>query len=740
MTMTLPPSRMRRTIAAASIALALVCTSAAHAQSGNAAPAPYNPMATAYVVTSHATYDGARSLLRNAVARTDSVGTALVLAEIRTHDLGALSERIHHAESRCGGYFAFRTRAEAEAFLRNEQSAQAIRNTLLVDYTIDNQATVNPWLPQVQQSNLYNTISQLSAYQNRYYASPTGKTAAESIRNNWQALAAGRADVTTELIGCSNCSTQPSVVLTIQGNELAGEVVVLGGHLDSILSGGGGSNTQRAPGADDDASGIASLTEILRVAMSNGWRPKRTVKFMGYAAEEVGLRGSNAIAQSFKNAGVNVVGVLQLDMTNFKSGGAEDMQLVTDYSNAALKTFFTSLFDTYLAPMGITRGTYTCGYACSDHASWTSAGYPSAMMFEAGNNGAANPNIHTTSDTLASMGDSAQNSVKFAQFGLAFLGEMAKTSGAAPGNTPPAADFSYTVNGLTVAFTDTSSDSDGTIVSRQWNFGDGTTSTAANPGKTYAAAGSYSVSLTVTDDDGASHSKTVQVAVSAPGGTVLTKGVPATGLGAAAGASLNYTMQVPSGASNLTFTTSGGTGDADLYVKFGSAPTDTVFDCRPYRSGNAESCTFAAPSAGTYYLRLKGYSTFSGVSLLGDYSTGGGGGGTQTYTNTTDYPIADNASVDSPIPVSGRSGNAPANAQVGVNIVHTYIGDLKVDLVAPDGSLYNLHNRGGGSADNIVKTVTLDLSTEALNGEWKLRVSDHSRSDTGYVDSWNITF
>ena len=223
-----------------------------------------------------------------------------------------------------------------------------------------------------------------------------------------------------------------------------------------------------------------------------------------------------------------------------------------------------------------------------------------------------------------------------------------------------------------------------------------------------------------------------------PGGT-LTKGVPVTGLAATAGNSLNYTMVVPAGASNLTFTTSGGSGDADLYVKFGSAPTDTSFDCRPYKSGNAESCTFAAPSAGTYHVRLKAYSSFSGVSLVGNYGTGGGGG-TQNYSNTADYAIRDRATVDSPITVSGRSGNAPSNAQVAVNIVHTYIGDLKVDLVAPDGSLYNIHNRSGGSADNIVKTITLNLSSEALNGTWKLRVNDAYSGDTGYINSWSVTF
>src|SRR5690606_36931424 len=78
-----------------------------------------------------------------------------------------------------------------------------------------------------------------------------------------------------------------------------------------------------------------------------------------------------------------------------------------------------------------------------------------------------------------------------------------------------------------------------------------------------------------------------------PGDTVLTKGVPVTGLSGSAGQSLNFTLAVPAGASNLVFTMSGGSGDADLYVKFGSAPTDSSWDCRPYRYGNSESCTFA---------------------------------------------------------------------------------------------------------------------------------------------------
>ena len=119
---------------------------------------------------------------------------------------------------------------------------------------------------------------------------------------------------------------------------------------------------------------------------------------------------------------------------------------------------------------------------------------------------------------------------------------------------------------------------------------------------------------------------------------------------------------------------------------------------------------------------------------------GGGGGNPQTYSNATDYAIGDNTTVDSPIAVSGRTGNAPANASVAVNIVHTYRGDLRVDLVAPDGTLYNLHNRSGGSADNLNSTYTRDLGSEPLNGTWRLRVNDNAGGDTGYINSWSITF
>ena len=690
--------------------------------------AEQDPFAPVFLVSSKASYDEViRTFAHGATAHRDSTGKPLVLSEIRAHQLPDVSRQIHEKENRCGGFFAFGSRQEAERFIRNDRSLQATTAASLVAYTLDNQTTVNPWLPQVAQANIYSTISSLSAYRNRYYTSTYGKTSAEWIRTQWQGLAGSRTDVTTELTTCATCSTQPSVILTIQGTDLPNEVVVLGAHLDSINTSASGSTEQVAPGADDDASGIASLTEVIRVALASGWKPQRTVKFMGYAGEEVGLRGSNAIAQSFKTAGTNVVGVLQMDMTEYKNGASVDMQLITDYSNTDLKAFLVTLFDTYLAPLGLTRGTYTCGYGCSDHASWTSAGYPSAMFFEAGATSGYNPAIHSAGDTLANMGNSAANSVKFSKLGLAFLGELAKTQGATPptalilqngvpvtnqsastgnsitwvmnvpsgatnlkfvtsggtgdmdmyvkfgsaptdasydcrpyasgnaetcniataqagtyyvrlkaystfsgvsltgsytapgGNTAPTANFTVGTSGLTANFTDTSTDAQNNITSRSWNFGDGTTSTATNPTKTYAAIGTYTVTLTVTDAGGLSSTKSAAVTVSPNtcGGTVLCSGVavalPSVATG---GVSSTYTMPIAAGRT-VTFTISGGTGDADLYVRAGAAPTSSTYNCRPYLSGNAETCTFTPTTATTYYINVRAYAAYSGVSLKG---------------------------------------------------------------------------------------------------------------------------
>jgi hypothetical protein len=110
------------------------------------------------------------------------------------------------------------------------------------------------------------------------------------------------------------------------------------------------------------------------------------------------------------------------------------------------------------------------------------------------------------------------------------------------------------------------------------------------------------------------------------------------------------------------------------------------------------------------------------------------------FTNGADIAIPDLGTAQSPVAVTGCSGNGNAVSQVAVRIVHTYRGDLQIDLVAPDGSAYRVKNSSSGdSADNVDTTYTANLSSESRSGTWLLRVSDMAGQDVGYIDQWSLT-
>ncbi len=366
----------------------------------------------------------------------------VVLAAVPEDALDALARAVHRHFHRCGGFIVHPSRAAAQEALDQEVPSAP----LAITYTIDNGPVAQGLIDEVSAPNIVGTITQLASYTTRYYTTATGVQAAQWLKGHWEVLAQGRSDVTVEFFNHPGWA-QPSVILGITGATLPNEVVVIGGHLDSINNGANGV----APGADDDASGVATFTEVIRAALAKGYRPARTVKFMAYAAEEVGLRGSAEIATAYKNAGVNVVGVLQLDMTNYK-GSTPDIVFMTDRTDAAQNAFLGDLVDTYLRDL--TRSTSQCGYGCSDHASWNSRGYAASIPFEALMS-QYNPYIHTAQDTLAQSGNNANHAVKFARLTAAYLAELAKGELGPTGGdvTPPTASITAPAGGATVSGT-----------------------------------------------------------------------------------------------------------------------------------------------------------------------------------------------------------------------------------------------------------------------------------------------
>ncbi len=302
-------------------------------------------------------------------------------------------------------------------------------------------------------------------------------------------------------------------------------------------------------------------------------------------------------------------------------------------------------------------------------------------------------------------------------------------------NAAPTANFGFTTNALVASFTDSSSDSDGTITSRSWNFGDGGSSTSTNPSHTYASAGAYNVTLTVTDNGGATNSQTKSVSVTGGGGggTSLQNGVAVTGLAAATGNQLVYTLVVPSGATGLKFVTSGGTGDGDLYVKFGSAPTTSSYDCRSWATGNAETCNISSAQAGTYYVLVSAYATFSGMSLTASYTAGGGGGCTASGTVLCSGSTATGLSATKNNFTSVYTIDVPAGSS---NLTVTIAGgtgdaDLYVRLgSAPTTSSYTCRPCTSGNSES--------CSISAPSGKYYISVRAYA-TFSGVSLSTNIT-
>lgn len=315
-------------------------------------------------------------------------------------------------------------KASREDAVRDLEPMEPATEYNLMNYTITEDPIVMATLELINTQNIEDHILELVAYGTRYHNRPSATQAAEDLKTKWETMAAtyNRTDVSVRLVNHVN-TNMPSVVLTIQGAVIPDEFVVVGGHLDSTAN----PSNDNAPGADDDASGIATMTEAVRAIFEYGFVPDRTIEMMAYAAEEIGLVGSAEIAQQYNSEGINVISAVQFDMTNF-NGSANDIVFITDEfsTDEVLTGFLMELIDHYNSTGDhvFTYGTSLCNYGCSDHASWTSAGYPAAFPFEATFD-QSNSNIHTANDVFSVSGD-AVHATKFSKLCAEYLIETAK--------------------------------------------------------------------------------------------------------------------------------------------------------------------------------------------------------------------------------------------------------------------------------------------------------------------------
>lgn len=211
-------------------------------------------------------------------------------------------------------------------------------------------------------------------------------------------------------------------------------------------------------------------------------------------------------------------------------------------------------------------------------------------------------------------------------------------------------------------------------------------------------------------------------AVGVPGGavavTTLSNNVTVSSQSGSTGSWKYYKITVPASQTSLKFTMSGGTGDADMYVKRGAMPTSSIYDYRPYLSGNNESVTVTNPVAGDWYVGLYAYSTFSGVSLNATYT----GGTTPPPTTCTTYTGS--------LTGAGANYYAPSSSGYASSISGTHTGALTGPATA-DFDLY-LQKLSGTTWSNVKasegSTSTENISYAGTAGTYRWRVYAYSGS------------
>ncbi|AGH95333.1 M20/M25/M40 family metallo-hydrolase [Pseudobdellovibrio exovorus] len=349
------------------------------------------------------------------------VGYAVISGQMQMR----LSEMAHQY-GRCGNYEVLESiPADLHTVRSSLEELQGIQSrdqqylSLARNLSISARPEITDALQHLQSDNIRKTVEWLSNYPTRFNRGPDANKHVQDFYEKLQQMTSQAPfPVAVDLITHTN-TPQKSIRVSIKGSERPDEHVILGGHLDSIV---GWFGTGRAPGADDNASGSASLLEALRVLLSQK-QPQRTVEFFWYAGEESGLLGSAQIAETYKNEKRNVIAVLQLDMTLFPGDGLYKIASMTDFTNPWLRDYLKAINTTYL---NIEIQEDQCGYGCSDHASWHRRGFPAIFPTESKFKSSFQY-IHTEKDVISPL-LSFEHSLVFSKIALVMAMDLANSN------------------------------------------------------------------------------------------------------------------------------------------------------------------------------------------------------------------------------------------------------------------------------------------------------------------------
>lgn len=236
---------------------------------------------------------------------------------------------------------------------------------------------------RIDENRMEDFLTEFSSFQTRYFKSKTGQDSAQWLFDHLTKLSKKTvAGVHLKVTKVKHNFRQFSIVarLEVENADPATEIVILSAHQDSVNM--WNPYYGRSPGADDDGSGSTTVMEAVTILVEAGFVPSgRVIEFHFYAAEEGGLLGSQQVVEKYVKQKIPVFAVLHSDMTGYQPDGLDPVVAInTDFVSKELTTTLTQISDTY---SGLPSKTTKCGYACSDHASWTKAGVPSSFFFEA---------------------------------------------------------------------------------------------------------------------------------------------------------------------------------------------------------------------------------------------------------------------------------------------------------------------------------------------------------------------